>query len=71
MTRRTKPRAALDNAAVLKLWNAGVGSVVIVQMIRTSNADYDLNENAVIQLKEAGVDRNIILAMIDASYNAR
>ena len=66
-----KPRTTLDNATVLKLWRADVGSDVILQMIRTSNADYDLSANAVIQLKQAGVDRIVILAMIDASYNAR
>jgi hypothetical protein len=66
-----KPRTTLDNATVLKLWRADVGSDVILQMIRTSNPDYDLSANAVIQLKQAGVDRIIILAMIDASYNAR
>jgi hypothetical protein len=66
-----RPRTTLDNATVLKLWRAEVGSDVILQMIRTSNADYDLSANAVIQLKQAGVDRIVILAMIDASYNAR
>ncbi len=66
-----RPRTTLDNATVLKLWRADVGTDVILQMIRTSNADYDLSANAVIQLKQAGVDRILILAMIDASYNAR
>lgn len=66
-----KPRSTLDNATVLKLWRAGVGSDVILQMIRTSNADYDLSANAVIELRQAQVDRTIILAMIDASYTSR
>jgi hypothetical protein len=45
-----KPKATLDNATVLKLWRASVGSDVILQMIRTSNADYDLSANAIIEL---------------------
>jgi hypothetical protein len=66
-----KPRSTLDNATILKLWRANVGSDVILQMIRTSNADYDLSANAVIELRQAQVDRSIILAMIDASYTSR
>jgi hypothetical protein len=66
-----KPRSTLDNATILKLWRASVGSDVILQMIRTSNADYDLSANAVIELRQAQVDRTIILAMIDASYTSR
>jgi hypothetical protein len=66
-----KPRSTLDNATILKLWRANVGSDVILQMIRTSNADYDLSPNAVIELRQAQVDRTLILAMIDASYTSR
>jgi hypothetical protein len=64
-----KPRTTLDNAAVLQLTKANVGSEVIIQMIRTSNPDFDMSSNGIIQLKQAGVDENIILTMIDASYN--
>lgn len=66
-----KPRTTMDNASVLKLWKANVGTNVITQMIRNSNADYDLSPAAVIQLKEAGVDQTIILAMMDVTYNVR
>ena len=61
----------MDNATILKLWKASVGPNVILQLIRTSNADYDVSASAIIELKEAGVDQTIILAMIDASYNTR
>lgn len=64
-----KPRTTLDNAAIVKLWKASVGAEVIIQMIRTSNPDYDMSSNGIIQLKQSGVDENIILTMIDASYN--
>jgi hypothetical protein len=66
-----KPRATMDNATILKLWRAEVGTEVILQMIRTSNSDYDVSANAIIDLKQAGVDQGIILAMIDASYRSR
>jgi len=66
-----KPRGTMDNAAVLEMWKANVGVSVIMQMIRTSNADYDVSPKAVIELKQAGVDQTIILAMIDATYNVR
>ncbi|HYA16556.1 MAG TPA: hypothetical protein VEF06_03775 [Bryobacteraceae bacterium] len=66
-----KPRVTMDNATVLKLWRAQVGTEVILQMIRTSNSDYDVSANAIIELKQAGVDQSIILAMIDASYRSR
>jgi hypothetical protein len=66
-----RPRTTMDNATILRLWRANVSPNVIVQMIRTANADYDVSANAIIELKQAGVDQIIILAMIDASYNTR
>jgi hypothetical protein len=66
-----KPRATMDNATILQLWHANVGVDVILQMIRTSNPDYDVGAEAIIELKKAGVDERIILAMIDAPYNAK
>jgi hypothetical protein len=66
-----RPRTTMDNATILRLWRANVSPNVILQMIRTANADYDVSANAIIELKQAGVDQVVILAMIDASYNAR
>lgn len=66
-----KPRSTMDNATILKLWQANVGTNVILQMIRTSNADYDVSAGAIIELRQAQVDQSIILAMIDASYTSR
>lgn len=66
-----KPRTSLDNSVILKLWKAQVGPDIILQLIRTSNADYDVSANSIIELKQAGVEQSVILAMIDASYNAR
>jgi hypothetical protein len=66
-----KPKGTLDNATVLQLWKAKVGANVILQMIRTSNADYDLSAGSIIALRQAEVDQSIILAMIDTSYSSR
>jgi hypothetical protein len=66
-----KPKATLDNATILRLWKANVGANVILQMIRTSTADFDVTASSIIELKQAGVDQSIILAMIDASYSNR
>ena len=66
-----KPREQMDNATILKLWRNNVGANVILQLIRTTTPDYDVSASAIIELKQAGVDQSIILAMIDASYTAR
>jgi DNA-directed RNA polymerase subunit RPC12/RpoP len=66
-----KPRTTLNNATVLRLWRADVGTDVILQTIRTSTADYDVGANSLIELRQAGVDKVIVLAMIDATYEAR
>jgi hypothetical protein len=66
-----KPRNTMDNQAILLLVHANVGVPVITQMVRASNADYDLSPAAVITLKKAGVDESIILAMLAATYNVR
>ena len=66
MLRKSKP--ALDNATVVRLVRANVDTSVILQLIHTSTADYDLSANAIIELKEAGLTEPILLAMINASY---
>jgi hypothetical protein len=66
-----KPRTTMDNASVVDLWKANVGANVILQMIRNSNGDFDVSANAIIELKKAGIDQSVILAMIDATYDAR
>ncbi len=66
-----KSRPALDNGTVVKLVNAHVDTAVILQLIHTSNADYDLSANAIIEMKHAGLNEAILLAMINASYGIR
>jgi len=62
-----KPKAVLDNATILRMVKANVEVGVIILMIKTSTPDFDLSANSVIELKQAGVDRQIITAMIEAS----
>jgi hypothetical protein len=66
-----KPRNTMDNVTVLQLRGANVGTDLILQMIRNSNPDFDVDAVAVIELKKAGLDERIIAAMIDAPYNSR
>jgi hypothetical protein len=63
-----KSRPALDNATVLKLVRARVNEVVIVQLIHTSTADYDLSADSIIAMKQAGVSEPLLLAMINVTY---
>jgi len=64
-----KPRAgaALTNADVLKLKNAGLSEQVIVDKINVSPARFHLETDDILQLKQAGVSDGIISAMIHAS----
>ncbi len=62
-----RPKTTLDNAAILKMWQAKADDEIILQMIRTSNPDYDVSPNAVLGLLAQGVDKSIVLAMIDSS----
>jgi hypothetical protein len=66
MLRKSKP--ALDNATVLKLVRARVNEAVIVQLIHTSTADYDLGADSIIAMKQAGVSEQLLLAMINVTY---
>jgi hypothetical protein len=66
MLRKSKP--TLDNQTVLKLVQASVDNSVILQLIYTSNADYDLTADAIIEMKKAGISEPILLAMINARY---
>ena len=63
-----RPKQTLTNDIVLKLCNAHMGREVILQLIRNSSADYDITADALIRLKQAGVDETIIMAMVDNAY---
>lgn len=66
-----RPKSTLSNANIIELTKAGMRPDVIIRLIRASNPDYDLRANAVIELKNAGVDESVLVAMIDQSYGVR
>ncbi len=66
MLHKSKP--ALDNATVLRLVRARVSEAVIVQLIHTSAADFDLGADSIIAMKQAGVSEPLLLAMINVTY---
>jgi hypothetical protein len=62
--------AALTNADVLRLKNAGLGDQLIVGKIKASPADYHLDTNDIIELKRAGLSEAVIGAMLEASQQS-
>ena len=64
-----KPRAgaALTNADVLKLKQAGLSEQLIIDKINVSPAQFHLETDDILQLKQAGLSDGIISAMIHAS----
>lgn len=56
----------MTNQEVISLTNAGLNKSVIVNKIRTSKSKFDLSTNALIELKKAGVDDDVVAAMLQA-----
>jgi hypothetical protein len=54
---------ALDNDAIVKMVNAGLGTDVIVTMVQTQPGIYKLGVDETIALKTAGVPDKVIAAM--------
>jgi hypothetical protein len=59
--------AALTNADVLKLKEAGLGEQLIIDKIKNSPAKFQLETNDIVQLKQNGLSDAIISAMMEAS----
>jgi hypothetical protein len=59
--------AALTNADVLKLKEAGLSEQIIIDKINASPAQFHLDTDDILQLKQAGLSDGIIGAMIHAS----
>jgi hypothetical protein len=53
----------LDNDAIVKMVNAGLGTDVIVTMVQTQPGNYKMGVNETIALKTAGVPDKVIAAM--------
>jgi hypothetical protein len=56
----------LTNETVAAMAKAGLGTSVIVAKIRSSPSDFDVSVDALIRLKQDGVDDEVINAMIEA-----
>jgi hypothetical protein len=67
----SKHQQTLDNETILKLSKSNLGTPIIIKMMRSSNHDFDVSANAIIALKEAGVDEAIIFTMLDLSSDPR
>lgn len=56
----------MTNQEVISLTKAGLNKSVIVNKIRTSKSKFDLSTDALIALKKAGVDDDVVAAMLQA-----
>lgn len=60
---------SLDNASVISLVKAGLGSEAVIAKIKSTPGKYELTTNDLIALKDAGVPGEVIAAMI-SGYSA-
>jgi hypothetical protein len=65
--RSTAPGAVLTNADIVQMQKAGLSEEVILSKIGTSTTNFNTGTQDLIQLKEAGVNDNIINAMVQKS----
>lgn len=56
----------MTNDEVISLVKAGLSKQIIINKIRTSKSNFDVSTNALIKLKQAGVDDEIVTAMQEA-----
>ena len=59
--------SALTNEDVVRLTEAGLGPVVIIAKIESSQTDFDTSVDQLVALGQAGVDNAVIAAMVEAS----
>src|SRR6185503_8790316 len=64
MQAQTKDEGPMTNAEVIKLVKAGFKEKTIVLIIASRIPNFDLSSDRMIQLKRAGVNENIIVAML-------
>lgn len=61
---QTKDEGPMTNAEVIKLVKAGFKEKTVVLIIASRIPNFDLSSDKMIQLKRAGVNENIIVAML-------
>jgi len=66
------PNAAeiLSNADVVLMAKSGLAKTIIVRKISESNSDFDVSVKGLVELKNAGVDEEIIETMLERSEGA-
>lgn len=55
----------LTNADIVEMSRAGLGKQIILQKIASSDAGFDISAKALIELKKAGVDDEVIQGLIE------
>jgi len=60
----------MTNEEVISLTKAGLSKSLIIDKIRTSKSKYDLSTDALIKLKKANVDDDVVAAMLQAKGGA-
>ena len=60
----------LTNQDIIRLTNAGVAEAAILTMINTSATDFGTTPDQVVELAEAAVGDNVIVAMVNAAKGA-
>ncbi len=63
-------KKVLTNADVVKLEKAKMADDTIIRAIQHSKTNFDTSPDALIALKNAGVDESVIVAMLDSSPKA-
>jgi len=58
-------KEVLTNSLVIEMSKAGLSKEIILQKVKSSNADYDLSATSLIEMKKAGVDDEIITAILE------
>lgn len=56
----------MTNGEVISLVKAGLSKAIVINKIRTSKTDFDLSTDGLIKLKQAGIDDEIVTAMLEA-----
>ena len=56
----------LNNKTIIEMVNAGFGKAVIIGKVKSSAGKYDLSIDSLMALKKAGIDDEIVTAMIEA-----
>ncbi|MGI8786787.1 MAG: hypothetical protein ACR2HG_03355 [Pyrinomonadaceae bacterium] len=56
----------VTNQEVISLTKAGLSKSIIINKIRTSKSNFNLSTDALIELKKAGVDDDVVAAMLQA-----